>query len=113
MKRERESEMTYTVTDTKLATEFKTMNSRFFGSFLELDALEIDDLDTEWGFCVDDDDEWVLGVTREFPTKKAFQETLLHEMAHLFQLNADMPVDHNETFFEWCDVFLKEGFNVD
>ena len=105
--------MTYTVTDTKLATEFKTMNSRFFGSFLELDALEIDDLDTEWGFCVDDDDEWVLGVTREFPIKKAFQETLLHEMAHLFQLNADMPVDHNETFFEWCDVFLKEGFNVD
>jgi len=103
----------YEVTDTKLATEFKTMNNRFFDGILEFDALEVDDLDTEWGYCVDDDDEWILGVTREFPTKKAFHETLLHEMTHLFQLNADMPVDHDEMFFEWCDVFLKEGFDVD
>ena len=105
--------MMYKVTDTKLAAEFVAMNKRFFDGILEVDALEVDDLDTEWGFCVDDDDEWVLGVTREFPSKKAFQETLLHEMAHLFQINADMTVGHDESFFECCDLFKKDGFDVD
>ena len=105
--------MTYIVTDSILDTEFAKMNNLYFARALEVDALEVDDLDTEWGFCVDDDDEWVLGVTRSFPSKKAFVETLLHEMTHLYQINADMPVDHDEIFFEWCDLFKKDGYDVD
>ncbi len=42
----------YEVTDAKLATEFKLMNERFFDAVLEFDALEVDDLDTEWGFVL-------------------------------------------------------------
>ena len=105
--------MTYIVTDSILDTEFAKMNCLYFGQALEVDALEVDDLDTEWGFCVDDDDEWVLGVTRFFPSKKAFVETLLHEMIHLFQINADFLVRHAEIFFEWCDLFKKDGYDVD
>jgi len=103
----------YKVTAKNLDAEFVAMNNRFFDGILEVDALEVDDLDTEWGFCVDDDDEWVLGVTRNFPNKKAFHETLLHEMVHLYQINADMIVSHDEIFFGWCDLLKKDGFDVD
>ena len=102
----------YTVTDKKLTSELAKMNKRFFDNALEVDVLEVDDLDTEWGFCVDDE-EWVLGVTREFPTKKEFHETLLHEMAHLLQINADLPVDHGEVFEDMCEMFKENGFDVE
>jgi hypothetical protein len=104
----------FVVTEKILEKEFSKMNELFFDGALEVDILEVDDhLDTEWGFCVDDNEEWVLGVTSEFPTKKSFQETLLHEMAHLYQLNADLEVNHGETFQRLCGVFNVAGFVVD
>lgn len=103
----------FVVTEKILEKEFSKMNELFFDGALEVDILEVDDhLDTEWGFCVDDNEEWVLGVTSEFPTKKSFQETLLHEMAHLYQLNADLEVNHGETFQRLCGVFNVAGFDV-
>ena len=90
----------FKVTDKKLTSEFAKMNKRFFDNALEVDVLEVDE-------------EWVLGVTREFPTKKEFHETLLHEMAHLLQINADLPVDHGEVFEDMCEMFKENGFDVE
>lgn len=102
----------FVVTEEILKTEFDKMNRLFFEGLLEVDVLEIDDLDTEWGFCVDDEDEWVLGVTSEFPSERFFKEILLHEMAHLYQINFDLEVNHGETFKKICEMYHKEGFNV-
>lgn len=102
----------FVVTQEILENEFIKFNDMFFEGILEVDDLEVDQLDTEWGFCVDDE-EWVLGVTDVFPTKKAFQETLLHELVHLYQINAGLEVNHGEVFENICDVFRKNGFDVE
>jgi hypothetical protein len=103
----------FVVTQEILEDAFIKFNEMFFDAALEVDELEVDELDTEWGFCVDDDDEWVLGVTNVFPSEQAFHETLLHELTHLYQINAGLEVNHDEKFQEICEGFQKYGFNVE
>ena len=48
------------------------INDRVFDGELPLELIDIDIdfLDTEWGFCVDEGDRIILGLTNEFRSRK-------------------------------------------
>jgi len=58
-------------------------------------SLEIDpDMDTEWGYCMSAKDamcplriaKWEIGIAGEFPTRRRYLVTLVHELFHLYQM---------------------------
>jgi hypothetical protein len=106
----------YKVTENKLAKGFQKINKQVFDGLLDLsdiDSIEIDFLDTEWGYCVDEDGEIVLGMTDEFPSSVAFLDTLCHEMIHLYQIMSGWKVNHGKQFKALAKHAEKFGYFVD
>lgn len=111
-----EENTVYKVTEARIARNFKVINDQVFGGLLELsdiDEIDIDFLDTEWGYCVDEGNEIILGMTNEFPSVRDFLNTLCHEMIHLYQIMNDEIVDHGETFESFAQWAKKLGYVVD
>lgn len=94
---------------------FNQLNNQMFDGLLDMSAitLEVDPLDTEWGYCVNEDDgEIYLGITDEFPTLQLFKAVMAHEMIHLFQIDSGWKVGHDhvfERFATWAQNNLILG----
>lgn len=72
-------------------------------------SLEIDDMDTEWGYCMSAKDalcpskiaKWEIAVAEEFPTRRKYLGTLVHELVHLYQLTVQkFPTPNHGYFFK-------------
>jgi len=90
----------YKVTEEIVRKEMDKINDEVFASFLYIDDIEldIDTLDTEWGFCFDEEGTTVLGLNDEFEDKEQFRTILAHEMIHALQLQLGITVSHGEYF---------------
>jgi len=90
----------YKVTEEVVRKEMDKINDEVFASFLYIDDIEldIDTLDTDWGFCFDEDGTTVLGLNDEFEDKEQFRTILAHEMIHALQLQLGITVSHGEYF---------------
>ena len=106
--------MAYAVTHSKVRNAFNTLNKQVFSNQLDFESVEldIDFLDTEWGFCISEDGEIILGLTDEFPNRKSFVDVLCHEMIHLYQIVNNLNVDHKSTFKKWAKSAEKLGHHV-
>ena len=101
----------YTVTHKNVEGAFNHLNRKVFGKALDFSSIEldIDFLDTEWGFCVPEDDGTiVLGLTNTFPSEIDFLSTLCHEMIHLLQIVKNKPVNHGKFFKDQCSRVYKK-----
>lgn len=107
----------YKVTEKRLRQKFAEINRTVFDGKLEfsaIDVLEIEDSDSEAGWCVPEDDGNVyFGVMAEFPCVHSFTDTLAHEMIHLHQIVNDRPVCHDEYFEKWVDIADRYGYYAD
>ena len=106
----------YPTRDVVLAS-MRRINSLIFADQIDLDCVEvvIEDLDTEWGYCIkgEDDPFPVLGVADEFPTATDLSETLVHEMVHLYQYQIlKMEPDHGKTFKKFKNKAKDAGYNI-
>lgn len=71
----------------------KSLN--FKNIILEID----DDLRVEWGYCVPEGHKIILGIASNFPNELIYQETLKHELIHVFQIQKlHSEPDHGPTF---------------
>ena len=104
--------MNYTVMQNTLEADFAILNEKHFNGLLDCDVLEVDDMDTEWGSCTDDDDTIVLSITRKFPTREIYLDVLAHEMIHLWQMHKGIKVDHGVSFEFWSDYFSDQGRDI-
>jgi len=99
----------YKVTEQIVREEMEKLNDELFASRLFIDDIEVDVdyLDTEWGFCIDEDDKIVLGVTDEFEDETQFRTILAHEMIHALQLQLGIGVNHGE-YFKHVANYIQE-----
>jgi hypothetical protein len=92
----------FEITEEIVLKEMNVLNEEMFEGLLDIDAIEIDIdfLDTEWGYCVDEEDGrgTILGLTSEFNSYDSFRYILAHEMIHAYQIQECMPVDHGDVF---------------
>lgn len=105
----------FKVTIDTVEKTFDQINKKVFDgilSFYDLDVVDIDYLDTEWGFCIEEDGEIVLGLTDEFRSKKDFQNTLCHEMIHLWQIMNGFKVNHGKRFEDMCERSKTYGYDA-
>ena len=101
----------FTVTHKKIEKSFAKINNLIFAGALEIsdiDEIDIDFLDTEYGFCIEENGKIVLGLTDVFDSAKSFENTLCHEMIHLFQIMSDIKVDHGKSFMAF-QVIAEEN----
>jgi len=105
----------YTTTVSKTKTSFAKISSQLFRGILDIDdlELEIDPLDTEVGFCIEDENgKIILGLTDKFESKKQFEDVLCHEMIHLWQIMNCWKVHHGDSFQDYAKKALKFGYSV-
>ena len=107
----------YKVTEKRLRQKFAEINRTVFDGELEfsaIDVLEIEDSDSEAGWCVPEDDGTVyFGVIAEFPCVHSFADTLAHEMIHLHQIVNNKPVNHGKFFKTWAERCESQGYYAD
>ena len=107
----------YKVTEKRLRQKFAEINRTVFDGKLEfsaIDVLEIEDSDSEAGWCVPEDDGNVyFGVMAEFPCVHSFTDTLAHEMIHLHQIVNNKPVNHGKYFKTWAERCESQGYYAD
>jgi hypothetical protein len=82
---------------------FDEINKQYFSDELtlayELDIFTEDEQPNELGYCVPEDDGYiVLGLVEEFPSMDDFLATLKHEMIHMEQITNNRPVNHGKAF---------------
>lgn len=105
----------FKVTTDTVEKTFNQINKKVFDgilSFYDLDVLDIDYLDTEWGFCIEEDGEIILGLTDRFPSEKDFQITLCHEMIHLWQIMNGFKVNHGKRFEDMREKAKAYGYDA-
>tara|TARA_R110000737_G_C14546261_1_gene479924 strand:+ start:535 stop:1059 length:525 start_codon:yes stop_codon:yes gene_type:complete len=92
----------FEVTEEIVLKEMNVLNKEMFEGLLDIDAIEldIDFLDAEWGYCVDEEDGrgTILGLTDEFESYESFRTILAHEMIHAYQIQECMTVNHGDVF---------------
>lgn len=90
----------FEVTEEIVLKEMNVLNEEMFEGLLDIDAIEldIDFLDTEWGYCFEERGAIVLGLTTEFDSYELFLTVLAHEMIHAYQIQESMTVDHGDVF---------------
>lgn len=91
------------------------VNDWVFDGELPLDLIDIDVdfLDTEWGFCVDEDDRIILGLTDEFRSYKHLVATVVHEMIHAMQIYNEVEVSHESAMWDhYVAAAKKIGIDV-
>ena len=101
--KEREmKELTITAADWGLfeITEEIVLNEEMFEGLLDIDAIEldIDFLDAEWGYCVDEEDGrgTILNLTNEFDSYDSFRTILAHLMIHAYQIQECMAINDGD-----------------
>jgi len=101
--------MVYQVKESDVWKEISFINQEAFLGVIDIDAIEldIDFLDTEWGFCVPEEDVTVLGLTDEFDSYQMFRTVLAHELIHAYQIQEELPVDHDDLFLSLADICNK------
>jgi predicted metal-dependent hydrolase len=97
-----------------LFDSFNRFNNKYFLGKLELpDVLEVEsDLDTEVGYCTDDDNVVVLGVADNLLNRYQFDCVVLHEMTHLWQMQNHERVGHNRSFNTFKKTVKKDGWKI-
>ena len=77
-------------------------NANFFSNMLDLWTvdLQIEELDTEVGYCIPEDGGTItLGIANEFDSYAVFESTLVHELVHVWQIQCmDEQPNHGWSF---------------
>lgn len=96
-----------------LATKiFHRLNMRYFLARLFVHDFDISYMDTELGYCVREEDQYIIGLTDEFEDEQQFISTLFHEMVHLYQYqHLNREPDHDYTFFVWEPLAKTTGLD--
>ena len=103
----------FKVTEEIVRKEMDVLNEEIFANKMFVDDIEldIDTLDTEWGFCFDEDSTTVLGLNDEFEDKEQFRTILAHEMIHALQLQLGIGVNHGD-YFQHVAKFINEKLGL-
>lgn len=72
-------------------------------------------MDTEWGYCVPAEGlvakryKWEIGVAGEFPTRRKYLGTLVHELFHLYQMTilGLLVPNHGKRFTAYMNTTAK------
>ena len=108
----------YQVTRKRIENEFKRINQRFFNSELQLPHdIDIEFMDTELAAYIpfdQDNNRETLYFTDVFSDKKEFQNTVAHEMIHMWQwqVQRNSSCGHDAVFKYWTRVFDQHGYCV-
>jgi len=99
----------FKVTEEIVLKEMNVLNEEMFEGLLDIDAIEIDIdfLDAEWGYCVDEEDGrgTILGLTDEFDSYESFRTILAHEMIHLPRREGGRGTEITTLFSSWLIRF--------
>jgi predicted metal-dependent hydrolase len=97
-----------------LVESFDKFNQDYFSGCLQRPhVLEVEsDMDTEVGYCTDDDGVVVLGVADNFLNRYQFDCVILHEMTHLWQMQNCETVGHNRSFKAFKKTLKKQGWEI-
>lgn len=108
--------MAYKPTAAIVRKTLRKLNKKIYGNLLEVDSqnlkVEIEKLDTEWGYVDDESDPIILGLNEVYPNKHFFEEVVCHEMAHLMQVALELKVNHGKTFNKIGKHALKYGYDI-
>jgi hypothetical protein len=101
--------MVYRVKESDVWKEITYINEEAFLGAIDIGYIEldIDFLDTEWGFCVPEEDVTVLGLTDEFDSYHMFRTVLAHELIHAYQIQEKLSVNHGNLFLSLADICNK------
>ena len=106
----------FEITEEIVLKEMNVLNKEMFEGLLDIDAIEldIDFLDAEWGYCVDEEDGrgTILGLTTEFDSYELFLTVLAHEMIHAYQIQENMTVNHGDVFERFCQ-YAEQKIGLD
>tara|TARA_B110000503_G_scaffold38741_1_gene63697 strand:+ start:96 stop:593 length:498 start_codon:yes stop_codon:yes gene_type:complete len=98
--KEREMKELIKVTEEIVLKEMNVLNEEMFEGLLDIDAIEldIDFLDAEWGYCVDEEDGrgTILNLTNEFDSYDSFRTILAHLMIHAYQIQECMAINDGD-----------------
>ena len=90
----------FEVTEEIVLKEMNVLNEEMFEGLLDIDAIEldIDFLDAEWGYCVDEEDGrgTILNLTNEFDSYDSFRTILAHLMIHAYQIQECMAINDGD-----------------
>lgn len=103
----------FKVTEEIVRKEMDRINEEVFADFIYTDDIEvdIDYLDTEWGYCFDEDGTIVLGLTDEFEDETQFRTILAHEMIHALQLQLGIGANHGD-YFKKVASYIQEKLGL-
>lgn len=110
--------MKFKTTQERIKNEFNRINKKFFNNQLCLPQdIEIEFMDTELAAYIPFDTDWdreTLYFTDVFHSRREFQNTLAHEMIHMWQwqIQQDSACGHGPTFEYWMQVFNQQGYQV-
>lgn len=99
------------VTIQRITKLFNQFNGNIFAGKLIRPQFEVDKMDTEVGYCIDDDDHIVIGIADDL-NDMLLKCTLIHEMVHLWQIQNKKKVDHSLEFQKWKKEIKYYGFNI-
>ena len=98
--KEREMKELIKVTEEIVLKEMNVLNEEMFEGLLDINAIEldIDFLDAEWGYCVDEEDGrgTILNLTNEFDSYESFRTILAHLMIHAYQIQECMAINDGD-----------------
>ena len=90
----------FEVTEEIVLKEMNVLNEEMFEGLLDINAIEldIDFLDAEWGYCVDEEDGrgTILNLTNEFDSYDSFRTILAHLMIHAYQIQECMAINDGD-----------------
>lgn len=99
------------VTVQRVTKLFDQFNGNIFAGKLRRPKFEIDKMDTEVGYCIDDDGHIVIGIADDL-NGQLLMCTLIHEMVHLWQIQNKKKVGHGPEFQKWKKEITHYGFNI-
>tara|TARA_R110002126_G_scaffold64112_2_gene164345 strand:- start:241 stop:765 length:525 start_codon:yes stop_codon:yes gene_type:complete len=90
----------FEITEEIVLKEMNVLNEEMFEGLLDINAIEldIDFLDAEWGYCVDEEDGrgTILNLTNEFDSYESFRTILAHLMIHAYQIQECMAINDGD-----------------
>lgn len=103
----------FEVTELQAYITFQKINARVFEGKLQEPVWDIDDLDTELGYCIKEDYWYVIGLITAYPSRQVYEDTMCHEMAHLYQYQIlKIKPNHGKTFKEIAVKAAAKGYNI-
>ena len=113
-------EKNYKTTFKDIKKYFKIFNKAFFKDQLNhFNDIQLKKMNCCWGQCVEDyslrkgTKFFCLEMQKDYPNKKEFLTTLVHEMIHLWQQTLKKDTgNHNSLFYSFRPKFKKFGLNL-